>query len=67
MVVREINPMPTKPISVVIADDKKEDRFLLKQAIARHAAHLRVAGEVENGLQLIDYPSGKNEYADRGK
>ena len=67
MVVREINRMPTKPISVVIADDKKEDRFLLKQAIERHAAHLHVAGEVENGLQLIDYLSGKNEYADRDK
>jgi CheY-like chemotaxis protein len=67
MVVRQVNRMPTKLISVVIADDKKEDRILLKQAIERHAAHLHVAGEVEDGLQLIDYLSGKNEYADRGE
>ena len=65
MVVRGINPMQTKSISVLIADDKKEDRFLVGQAIERHAAHLHVVGEVEDGLQLIDYLSGKNAYADR--
>ncbi len=67
MVVREVQHMQTKPISVLIADDKNEDRFLLKQAIERHAAHLHVVGEVEDGLQLIDYLSGKNAYADRGR
>jgi CheY-like chemotaxis protein len=57
--------MQTKLISVLIADDKREDRFLLNQAIERHAAQLHVVGEVEDGLQLIDYLSGKNVYADR--
>jgi two-component system response regulator len=59
--------MPPKPISVLIADDKKEDRFLLNEAITHHPADLHVVGEVVSGLQLVEYLSGKSEYADRAR
>jgi len=57
--------MPQKSISVLIADDSNEDRLFLNHAIEHFAAGLRVVGEVVNGLELVDYLSGKNEYADR--
>jgi CheY-like chemotaxis protein len=59
--------MPQKPISVLIADDSNEDRLFLNHAIGHFAASFRVVGEVVNGLELVDYLSGKNEYADRSK
>jgi len=59
--------MSPNAIAVLIADDTKEDRFFLKRAIGQHAAQFLVIGEVETGQQLIDYLSGKNEFADRGR
>jgi len=59
--------MPQKPISVLIADDSNEDRLFLNHAIEHFAASFRVVGEVVNGLELVDYLSGKNECADRSK
>ena len=44
--------MPRKPIFVLIAGDSSEDRFFPNHAI---------------GQQLIEYLSGKDEYADRGR
>jgi len=59
--------MPRKPVFVLIADDSSEDRFFLNRAIGQHAPHFHVIAEVETGQQLIDYLSGKDEYADRGR
>jgi CheY-like chemotaxis protein len=52
-------------ISVLIADDAKEDRYLLKTAITEYAPHLQIVGEVVDGEQLKEYLSGKGKYADR--
>lgn len=51
--------------AVLIADDYESDRFFLKRAIAEHAPHLEVVGEVENGEQVIAYLAGEGPYADR--
>jgi CheY-like chemotaxis protein len=52
-------------IFVLIADDAKEDRYLLKSAITDHAPRFRIVGELVDGGQLIEYLSGKGNYADR--
>src|SRR6266478_564645 len=54
------------PFFVLIADDSSEDRFFPNHAIGQHAPHFHVVGEVETGRQLIEYLSGKDQYADRG-
>src|SRR5260370_11588607 len=53
--------------AVLIADDYESDRFFLKRAIADHAPHLEVVGEVANGEQVIAYLEGSGAYADRTK
>jgi DNA-binding NarL/FixJ family response regulator len=54
-------------ISVLIADDEQADRDLLKWAVSNHAPHFDLVGEVVDGGQLIEYLSGKGQYADRDK
>ncbi len=56
---------PSEKISALIADDAKEDRFLLKAAIAEHAPLIQIAGEVTDGAQVLEYLTGKGKYADR--
>jgi len=58
----------TRPkLSVLIADDSTDDRFLLRCTIGNHAPQFEVVGEVDNGERAIQYLSGKGEYADREK
>lgn len=57
--------MGEKRHAVLIADDYEADRFFLREAIRRHAPKLQVAGEVEDGEQVIAYLSGEGQYADR--
>ena len=52
-------------ISVLIADDAKEDRFLLKTAISTHAPRFQIVGEVTDGGQVLEYLTGRGKYADR--
>jgi CheY-like chemotaxis protein len=59
-------PAPQK-ISVLIADDAEADRCLLRAAIAGHAPRFHIVGEVLDGKQLIEYLTGKGEYADRDR
>jgi CheY-like chemotaxis protein len=54
-----------RKFSVLIADDSEEDRFLLRSAIANHAPHFEVVGEVDSGDHLIQYLTGKGDYANR--
>lgn len=51
--------------SVLIADDARGDRFLLKRAIRVSMPGVTVIGEVEDGAKLISYLSGEGQYADR--
>jgi CheY-like chemotaxis protein len=60
-----MSPRATPKISVLIADDAKEDRYLLKASITDHAPRLQIVGEVVDGEQLKEYLSGKGKYADR--
>ena|ERR1700722_13613839 len=62
-----MSPSATPKISVLIADDAKEDRFLLKSAITDHAPRFQIVGEVIDGAELKDYLSGHGKYADRGR
>jgi two-component system response regulator len=60
-----MSPNAPQKISVLIADDAKEDRYLLKTAIAEHAPRFQIVGEVVDGEQLKDYLSGRGTYANR--
>jgi CheY-like chemotaxis protein len=60
-----MNPRAPEKISVLIADDAKEDRYLLKAAIAEHAPRFQIVGEVADGGQVLEYLTGKGKYADR--
>jgi DNA-binding NarL/FixJ family response regulator len=59
--------MGEKTYRVLIADDSRDDRYFLREAIRRHAPGLEVVGEVEDGDEVIAYLWGFGEYADRGK
>jgi two-component system response regulator len=62
-----MSPSALPKISVLIADDAKQDRFLLKSAITDHAPRFHIVGEVKDGGQLVDYLSGRGEYTDRAR
>ncbi len=57
----------SRKFSVLIADDSRNDRFLLKKAIHSGAPSLNVVGETDDGLNTIAYLSGQEKYADRGQ
>ena len=54
---------PTRPITILMADDDAEDRMLAQEALdqARLANDLRC---VEGGEELMDYLRRRNGYAD---
>ena len=60
-----MSPSAPPKISVLIADDSAEDRFLLRSAITDHAPRFQIVGEVLDGGQVLEYLSGRGKYADR--
>ncbi|MBX3517302.1 MAG: response regulator [Rhodospirillales bacterium] len=53
---------PTKPISIVVAEDDPDDRFLIKEAFEQHRLSNDVAF-VEDGEELIAYLRREGQYA----
>lgn len=49
---------------VLVADDSMDDRVLLKLAM-RRAPRLQLAGEVADGVEVIEYLTGRGDFADR--
>src|ERR1700743_1554416 len=49
---------------VLMADDDEEDRMLMKLAL-RRAARLQLAGEAENGNEVVSYLKGQGQYSNR--
>jgi CheY-like chemotaxis protein len=56
-------PRPTRPITILMADDDADDRMLTKEAFAESHLHndLRF---VEDGEELLDYLKRRGKYAD---
>ena len=59
------SPMIGETYSVLIADDNEIDRFLLKRAINKSAARLKVVCEVSDGEDAVAYLSGLPPFSDR--
>ncbi len=51
---------------ILIAEDDPGDAFLLERAFSKSGLNF-VVSFVHDGQEAIDYLSGQNEYADRGK
>ena len=52
---------------VLIADARKDDRFLLKIVIRKRAPSLEIVGELADAQSLVGYLAGEGEYADRAR
>lgn len=58
---------PGKQYSVLIADDSEADRFFLRTALERNAPRLQIVAQLHDGSEVVDYLTGENDYADRGR
>jgi CheY-like chemotaxis protein len=52
-----------KPITILLADDSEDDRFLTREALAESLVVNRLH-EVEDGEELMDYLQRRGKYAD---
>src|SRR5689334_22855824 len=50
---------------VLIADSRKDDRFLLKIVIRKRAPSLEIVGELGDAQSLVRYLAGEGKFADR--
>jgi CheY-like chemotaxis protein len=50
--------------SLLLVDDSEDDRLFLRFGLRNHSC-FKIVGEVENGMEAIDYLAGKGKYADR--
>lgn len=55
-----------EPYRVLVADDSADDRFLLKQAMAR-TKQMVIIAEASTGVEAINYLKGHAPYDDRTK
>lgn len=56
---------PTKPITILMADDDQDDRMMTKEAFEE--SHLgNDLRFVENGVELLDYLKRRGKYSDPG-
>lgn len=55
-----------KNYTVLIVDDSKVDRFLIRQVIQRFP-RFNIIGELQDGEEVVDYLSGKGAFAEREK
>jgi two-component system response regulator len=53
----------SKPITILMADDSEDDRFLAREAL-RESRVLNDLHEVEDGEELMDYLHRRGRYAD---
>lgn len=53
-----------KVLTILMADDDADDRLLARDALEESRVLNRLSF-VEDGVQLVDYLNGKDEYADR--
>src|SRR4051794_22635490 len=55
----------SKPITILMADDSEDDRFLAREAL-RESRVLNDLHEVEDGEALMEYLKGYGEYSEPG-
>jgi CheY-like chemotaxis protein len=58
------NTAAKKVLTILMADDDADDRLLARDALEESRVLNRL-NFVEDGVQLVDYLNGKNEYSDR--
>jgi CheY-like chemotaxis protein len=56
------SPQP-KPVTILMADDSSDDRFLAREAL-RESLVVNDLREVEDGEELMDYLCRRGEYSD---
>lgn len=58
--------VPKKPLTILMADDDADDRLLAREAM-QESRVLNELAFVEDGVQLLNYLRGEEEFGDRNR